>query len=136
MGDVKVAMIVQKPQYKGETSRLAITHAISYQTVEILLEDGETVTPKLCFIGEGVLGLQKGQNAMELYGITSTESHMKNTLLVDLDVLVCKEDLDKYGIPEDAMPNADEMGADKTIQVVPFAEIQKAIEEANHVMFF
>lgn len=136
MGDVKVAMIVQKPQYKGETSRLAITHAISYQTVEILLEDGDTVTPKLCFIGEGVLGLQKGQNAMELYGITSTESHMKNTLLVDLDVLVCKEDLDKYGIPEEAMPNADEMGADKTIQVVPFAEIQKAMEEANHVMFF
>ena len=129
-------MIVQKPQYKGETSRLAITHAISYQTVEILLEDGDTVTPKLCFIGEGVLGLQKGQNAMELYGITSTESHMKNTLLVDLDVLVCKEDLDKYGIPEDAMPNADEMGADKTIQVVPFAEIQKAMEESDHVMFF
>lgn len=136
MGDVKVAMIVQKPQYKGETSRLAITHAISYQTVEILLDDGDTVTPKLCFVGEGVLGLQKGQNAMELYGITSTESHMKNTLLVDLDVLVCKEDLDKYGIPEGAMPNADEMGADKTIQVVPFAEIQKAMEEANHVMFF
>ena len=136
MGDVKVAMIVQKPQYKGETSRLALTHAISYQTVEILLDDGDTVTPKLCFIGEGVLGIQKGQNAMELYGITSTESHMKNTLLVDLDVLVCKEDLDKYGIPEDAMPNADEMGADKTIQVVPFAEIQKAIDEAKHVMFF
>src|ERR1039458_4183277 len=136
MVDVKVAMIVQKPQYKGETSRLALTHAISYQTVEILLDDGDTVTPKLCFIGEGVLGIQKGQNAMELYGITSTESHMKNTLLVDLDVLVCKDDLAKNGIPEDAMPNADEMGADKTIQVVPFAEIQKAIDEAKHVMFF
>ena len=136
MGDVKLAFIVQKPQYKGETSRLAITHAISYQTVEILLEDGETVTPKLCFIGEGVLGLQKGQNAMDLYGITSTESHMKNTLLVDLDVLVCKEDLAKYGIPEDAMPNAEDMGADKSIQIVPFAEIQKAMEEAKHVLFF
>jgi sulfur relay (sulfurtransferase) DsrF/TusC family protein len=136
MSDVKLAFVVQKPQYKGETSRLAITHAISYQTVEILLEDGETVTPKLCFIGEGVLGLQKGQNAMDIYGITSTESHMKNTLLVDLDVLVCKEDLAKYGIPEDAMPSAEEMGADKSIQVVPFAEIQKAVEEAKHVLFF
>jgi sulfur relay (sulfurtransferase) DsrF/TusC family protein len=136
MGDVKLAFIVQTPQYKGETSRLAITHAISYQTVEILLEDGETVTPKLCFMGEGVLGLQKGQNAMDLYGITSTESHMKNTLLVDLDVLVCKEDLAKYGIPEDAMPNAEDMGADKSIQVVPFSEIQKAMEEAKHVLFF
>lgn len=136
MSDVKLAFIVQKAQYKGETSRLAITHAISYQTVEIFLEDGQTVTPKLCFIGEGVLGLQKGQNAMDLYGITSTESHMKNALLVDLDVLVCKEDLAKYGIPEDAMPNAEDMGADKSIQVVPYAEIQKAIEEAKHVLFF
>ncbi len=136
MGDVKLAFIVQKPQYKGETSRLAITHAIAYQTVEILLEDGDTVTPKLCFVGEGVLGLQKGQNAMDLYGITSTESHMKNSLLVDLDVLVCKEDLAKYGIPEDAMPSAEDMGADKSIQVVPFSEIQKSMEEANHVFFF
>ncbi len=136
MGDVKLAFIVQRPQYKGETSRLAITHAIAYQTVEILLEDGDTVTPKLCFVGEGVLGLQKGQKAMDLYGITSTESHMKNTLLVDLDVLVCKEDLAKYGIPEDAMPDAEDMGADKKIQVVPFSEIQKVIEDSKHVLFF
>jgi sulfur relay (sulfurtransferase) DsrF/TusC family protein len=136
MGDVKAAFIVQRAQYKGETSRLAITHAIAYQTVEILLEDGDTVTPKLCFMGEGVLGLQKGQKAMELYGITSTESHIKNCLLVDLDVLVCKEDLDRFGIPADALPDAEEMGADKTIQVVPYAEIQKAMEEADHVLFF
>jgi sulfur relay (sulfurtransferase) DsrF/TusC family protein len=136
MGDVKLAFIVQKPQYKGETSRLAITHAIAYQTVEILLEDGDTITPTLCFVGEGVLGLQKGQNAMDLYGITSTETHLKNALLVDLDVLVCKEDLAKYGIPEDAMPNAEDMGADKTIKVVPFAEIQKAMDDAKHVLFF
>jgi len=136
MGDVKLAYIVQKPQYKGETSRLAITHAIAYQTVEILLEDGQTVTPTLCFVGEGVLGLQKGQKAMDLYGVTSTESHVKNSLLVDLDVLVCKEDLAKYGISEDAMPDAEEMGADKKIQVVPFSEIQKAMEESKHVLFF
>lgn len=136
MGDVKCAFIVQRPQYKGETSRLAITHAIAYQTVEILLEDGDTVTPTLCFIGEGVLGLQAPQNAMDLYGITSTESHLKNTLLVDLNVLVCKEDLDKYGIPADTMPDAEEMGADMKMQVVPFSEIQKAIEDAQHVLFF
>lgn len=136
MGDVKLAYIVHSPQYKGETSRLAITHAIAYQTVEILLEDGDMVTPTLCFIGEGVLGLQKGQKAMDFYGITSTETHMKNTLLVDLDVLVCKEDLNKYGIPEDAMPNAEEMGADKTIRVAPFSEIQKVIEDSKHVLFF
>src|SRR3972149_3441681 len=129
MADVKLAFIVQKPQYKGETSRLGITHAISYQTVEVLLEDGETVTPKLCFVGEGVLGLQTGQKAMDLYGITSSESHVKNTLLVDLDVLVCKEDLDRYGLKAEDLPDAEDMGADKKIQVVPYSEIQKAIDE-------
>jgi sulfur relay (sulfurtransferase) DsrF/TusC family protein len=136
MGDVKLTFLVQQPQYKGETSRLAITHAISYQTVEILLDDGDTVTPDLCFIGEGVLGLQKDQKAMEAYGITSTESHVKNCCLVDLNVLVCKEDLEKYGIPEDAMPDAEEMGADVKINVVPFAEIQKSLDESHHVLFF
>jgi sulfur relay (sulfurtransferase) DsrF/TusC family protein len=136
MGDVKCAFLVQQPQYKGETSRLAITHAISYQTVEILLDDGDTVTPTLNFIGEGVLGLVKDQKAMDTYGITSTESHMKNTLLVDLEVYICKEDLDKYGIPEDSLPDAEEMGADVTIQVVPYEKIQKNMEEAKHVLFF
>ncbi len=136
MADVKLAFIVQRPQYKGETSRLAITHAIAYQTVEILLEDGETVTPTLCFVGEGVLGLQAPQKAMDLYGITSTETHVKNALLVDLDVMVCKEDLARYGIPESAMPDAEDMGADKKINVVPFAEIQKAMDNAKHVLFF
>jgi len=136
MADVKLAFVVQKPQYKGETSRLGITHAIAYQTVEVLLEDGETVTPKLCFIGEGVLGLQKGQKAMELYGITSTEAHIKNALLVDLDVLVCQEDLQRYGLSAEQLPDAEDMGAEKKIQVVPYAEIQKAIDEAKHVLFF
>jgi sulfur relay (sulfurtransferase) DsrF/TusC family protein len=136
MGDVKLAFLVQQPQYKGETSRLAITHAISYQTVEILLDDGDIVTPTLNFIGEGVLGLTKDQNAMDTYGITSTESHMKNTLLVDLNVFVCKEDLEKYGIPEDSIPDAEEMGADVSVQVVPYSEIQKNLEDANHVLFF
>ena len=136
MGDVKLAMIVQRPQYKGETSRLGMTHAIAYQTVEVLLDDGDTVTPTLCFIGEGILGLQKGQKAMDIYGVTSSESHLKNCLLVDLDVLICKEDLDKFGLSEDSFPDADEMGADKKLQFVPFAEIQKRMDEAKHILFF
>ena len=136
MGDVKLAFLVQQAQYKGETSRLAITHAISYQVVEILLDDGDTVTPTLCFVGEGVLGLNKDQKAMDMYGITSTESHMKNTLLVDLEVLVCKEDVEKYGIPEDSFPNAEEMGAEVEIKIVPYADIQKVMEDSNHVLLF
>lgn len=136
MSDVKCAFVVQKPQYKGETSRLAITHAISYQTVELFLEDGETVTPSLCFIGEGVLGISKNQKAMDAYGITSTENHMMNACLVDLDVYVCKEDLAKFGLTEADMPDAEEMGADKKINVVPMSEIKAKIDEAKHVLFF
>ncbi len=137
MADVKCAFVVQKPQYKGETARLAITHAISYQTVEILLDDDDTVTPALCFIGEGVLGLEKGQQAAkEVYGITSTESHIMNCCLVDLEVLVCKEDLEKYGISADNMPDAEEMGADVKVQVVPMADIKKRIDESRHVLVF
>ncbi|MBI4654929.1 MAG: DsrE family protein [Nitrospirae bacterium] len=136
MADTKLAFIVQRPPYKSENPKLAVTHAISYQTVEILLEDGETVTPTLCFIGEGVLACLKGQKAMEHYGITSTEMHVKSALLVDLNVLVCKEDIDRFGITEDKILDADDMGADKKIQVVPYDAIQKAIESANHVLFF
>ncbi len=137
MAEVKCAFVVQKPQYKGETSRLAITHAISYQTVEILLDDEDMVTPALCFIGEGVLGLEKGQGAAkDVYGISSTESHIMNACLVDLEVLVCKEDLEKYGISADSMPDAEEMGADVSVQVVPMADIKKRIDESRHVLVF
>jgi len=136
MADTKLAFIVQRPPYKSENPKLAITHAIAYQTVEILLEEGETVTPTLCFVGEGVLACIKDQKAMDTYGITSTEMHLKNALLVDLDVLVCKEDLERFGIAEDKIVDAEDMGAEKKIQVVPFEKIQKEMESANHVLFF
>lgn len=136
MAETKLAFVVQMPPYKSENPKLAITHAIAYQTVEILLEEGETVTPTLCFIGDGVLGCLKDQKAMETYGITSTEMHLKNALLIDLDIMVCKEDLERFGIPEDRIVDAEDMGADKSIQIVPYETIQKEIETANHVLFF
>jgi sulfur relay (sulfurtransferase) DsrF/TusC family protein len=136
MADTKLAFVVQRPPYKSENPKLAITHAIAYQTVEILLEEGETVTPTLCFIGDGVLACLKDQKAMEVYGITSTEMHLKNSLLVDLDVMVCKEDLERFGITEDRIVDAEDMGADKSIQIVPYETIQKEMETANHVLFF
>jgi sulfur relay (sulfurtransferase) DsrF/TusC family protein len=136
MADTKLAFIVQRPPYKSENPKLAITHAIAYQTVEILLEEGETVTPVLCFVGDGVLASLNGQKAMETYGITSTEMHLKSALLVDLDVLVCKEDLESFGITEDKVVDAEDMGAEKKIQVVPFEKIQKEMESANHLLFF
>lgn len=136
MAQTKLAFVVQRLSYKSENPKLAITHAISYQVVEILLDEGDTVVPALCFIGEGVLGCLKDQKAMENYGMTSTETHLKNALLVDADVFVCKEDLERFGITEDRLVDAEDMGADKKLQIVPFASIQKEIESANHVLFF
>ncbi len=136
MADTKLAFIVQRPPYKSENPKLAITHAIAYQTVEILLDDGETVTPSLSLIGDAVLACLKDQKAMDAYGITSTELHLKSALLVDLEVLVCKEDLERFGITEDKIVDAEDMGADKKIQVVPFETIQKEMVSAKHVLFF
>lgn len=136
MADVKLAFIVSKPPYKSEVPKLGATHAMAYQTVEILLEEGDTVTPTLCYVGDGVLNCIKGQKAMDIYGITSTETHLKNCLLVDLDVYVCKEDLEKFGIPETQIVDAEDMGAEKKIQVVPFETIKKIVEGAKHILYF
>lgn len=136
MSNVNLAFIIQRAPYKSENPKLGATHAMAYQTVEILLEEGQTVTPTLCYIGEGVLNCLKNQKAMDNYGITSTETHIKNCLLVDLDVYVCKEDLEKYGISEDRLVDAEDMGAEKKIQVVPFSKIQELIDASKHLLFF
>jgi sulfur relay (sulfurtransferase) DsrF/TusC family protein len=136
MSDVTCAFVIQRPPYKSETSTLGFTHAISYQVVEMLLEDGQNVIPTVCMVGEGVLNLLKDQKAMENYGVTSIESHGKNGLLVDLDILVCKEDLERFGISEDRLLDAEDMGADKKLQFVSYDEIQKVMDTSNHLLFF
>ncbi len=133
----KIAFIVEKIPYKTETSRLALTHAIASQTVEIHLEDGDNVEPVLAFVGDGVLNCLKNQKALELYGVSSLESHIKNALLLDLRVLVCKEDLEGLGLTEDSIVmDAEEIGGEVTTQVVPYEEIQQDLEAADHLMFF
>ncbi len=137
MATTKLGFIVQRPPYKSENPKLAITHAISSQSVEIYLEDGDLVTADIAFIGDGVLNCLKNQKAMENYDLSSTESHLKNCLLLDLNVLVCKEDLEKLGLTEnDIVMDAEEFGADMTTKVVPFEEISKMMEESNHLLFF
>lgn len=136
MSDVTCAFVIQRPPYKSETSTLGFTHAISWQVVEMLLDEGQNVIPTVCIVGEGIFNLLKDQKAMENYGVTSIESHGKNSLLVDLDILVCKEDLERFGIAEDRLLDAEDMGADKKLQVVPYAEIQKAMDSAHHLLFF
>ena len=132
----KLGFVVRTLPYKIEGSRLAMTHAISSQTVEIYLEDGDNVEPVVCFIGDGVLNCLKGQQANKHYGLTSLEQHIKNALLLDLKVLICKEDVDKLGLKEDALiMDAEDIGGETNAQIVPFSEIQKALNEADHLMF-
>jgi sulfur relay (sulfurtransferase) DsrF/TusC family protein len=137
MATTTLGFIVQRPPYKSENPKLALTHAIASQSVEVYLEDGDLVTAQVAFIGDGVLNCLKDQKATENYDISSTESHIKMTLLVDVNVFVCKEDLEKFGLTEnDIVMDAEEFGADINVQVVPFQEINKMMEESNHLLFF
>jgi sulfur relay (sulfurtransferase) DsrF/TusC family protein len=137
MATTKLGFIVQRPPYKSENPKLAITHAIASQSVEVYLKDGDIVTADIAFIGDGVLNCIKDQKAMDHYSLSSTESHIKMGLLVDLNILVCKEDLEKFGLTEnDIVIDAEEFGADLKVNVVPFDEINKMMEGMNHLLFF
>ena len=84
-----------------------------------------------------MLNCLKDQKAQETYDLSSTETHIKMSLLLDLNVLVCKEDLDRFGLTEDdIVMDAEEFGADINTRVVPYAEIAKMMEEMNHLLFF
>ncbi len=137
MATTKLGFIVQRPPYKSENPKLAITHAIASQSVEVYLEDDDLVTADIAFIGDGVLNCLKDQKAQDTYDLSSTETHIKMSLLLDLNVLVCKEDLDRFGLTEDdIVMDAEEFGADITTQVVPYEKITKMMEEMNHLLFF
>jgi sulfur relay (sulfurtransferase) DsrF/TusC family protein len=136
MATTKVAFIIRTLPYKIEGSRLAMTHAIASQTVEIYLNDGDLVEATVCFIEDGVLNCVKDQQAMKHYGITSLEQHIKNSLLLDMKVQICKEDLDKFGLKEDSLIlDAEDIGGETKAEVVPYSEIQKTMESVNHVLF-
>lgn len=135
MATKKLAFIVRALPYKTEASRLAMTHAIASQTVEIYLEDGDNVEPVVCFLGEGVLNCLKSQQAMKHYGVTSLEQHIKNSLLLDMKVLICKEDLNKFGLSENALVmDAEDIGGETKAQIVSYSEIQKEMESADHLL--
>lgn len=132
----KLGFVVQHAPYKSESSKLAFTHAISSQSVEIYLEDGDAVVPVIAVVGEGVLNCKAGQKALATYKITSIENHVQNGLLVDLKIMVCKEDMERYGMTEADLPDAEALGAETKIQAMPWAAIQAELEAADHLMFF
>ena len=137
MATTRLGFVVQRPGYKSENPKLALTHAIASQSVEIYLEDGDEVICDVAFIGDGVLNCKKDQKAVENYDLNSTESHVKMALLCDMNVLVCKEDLDKFGMTEnDIVMNAEEIGGDMDVQVVDYDAITKMMEEVDHLLFF
>lgn len=137
MATTKLGFIVQRPPYKSENPKLALTHAIASQSVEVYLKEGDLVTADIAFIGDGVLNCVKNQKAMDIYKLTSTETHIKMALLLDLNILICKEDLAKFGLTEnDIVIDAEEFGAEMKTKVVPFSEITKMMEEVNHLLFF
>ncbi len=137
MGAVKLLFVVQRPPYKSENPRLALTHAIASQTAEIYMDEGDSVVPTVVFVGDGVLNAVKNQQAMKLYGVTSTESHIKNSLLIDMPIWVCKEDMERLGLKEDQMiTDAEELGAELKTKFVSFADIQKEMESVKHLLFF
>jgi sulfur relay (sulfurtransferase) DsrF/TusC family protein len=137
MGVVKVLFVVQRPPYKSENPRLALTHALASQTAEIYMDDGDSIVPTVAFVGDGVLNAVKNQQAMKLYGVTSTESHIKNSLLVDVPIWVCKEDMERLGLKEDQIiSDAEEMGGELKTKFVSFADVQKEMESVQHLLFF
>ncbi len=138
MATKKFAFIIDKAPYKSEASRLALTHAISSQSVEIYLEDDDILEePIVAFVGDGVLNCLKGQKALDTYGVTSIESHVKNALLLDLNVFVCKEDLERFGLTTDSIiMDAEDIGGDMETKVVSFDEIMEEVKSADQVLYF
>ena len=135
MAEKNLAFVIQRAPYKQENTTLGYTHAIASQTAEIHLEDGDAVTSTIILVGDGVLTCVTGQKAMENYAVTSVESHFMNALLVDNRVVICKEDLERLGIAEDRIANADAMGADMSPEIKTWDEIQAELDKADHLLF-
>lgn len=137
MAITTMGFIVKSLPYKVETTRLAMTHAIATQTVEIYLEDGDNVNAMVFFIGDGVLNCLKNQQAMKHYADTSLEMHIQNALLLDINVMICKEDVERFGLKEeDLILDAEALGGELTAKIVPYSEILQEMEKLNHLQLF
>ena len=87
--------------------------------------------------GGGVVNGVKTPAAMELYGVTSGEGHIKSSLRIDVRGGVCKEGMDRLGLKEAQMiTDAEEIGGELKTKFVSFAEIQKEMESVKHLLFF
>lgn len=128
----KFLFLVINPPYKSENPKLALTHSLASFLVEMIAE--ESVEATVAFAGDGVLNCVRNQDT-KFYGITPTEQHVKNMLASDMRVLVCKEDAERFGVSQRLVSAAD-IGAETEMKLVPYEDIHKAMEEAQHVFFF
>lgn len=129
-----ILFVVTKPPYKSENPKLAITHAMACYVADMHID--EEVEPIVAFIGDGVLNCIKNQRSMEFYGIISTEQHIKNQLASDMKMLVCEEDIQRFGIKPEQLIDAKDMGADVDLNVACFDKVLKEMERCDQVMWF
>ncbi|MBU1262116.1 DsrE family protein, partial [bacterium] len=66
----------------------------------------------------------------------STEQHIKNQLASDMRMMVCKEDIQRFGIKPERLVDAKDMGAEKDLNVVGFDEVLKEMERCDQIMWF
>lgn len=131
----KFAFLVTRPPFKSENPKLACTHSLAGFVAAMRAELDEIII-SVSFADDGVLNCIKNQKSQDFYNLGSNEKHIKNMLASDIKILVCKEDLDKFGINQERLVDAKDIGSDATINVVPFSEIQKELEDSDSVMFF
>jgi|TARA_B100000315_G_scaffold260615_1_gene323447 sulfur relay (sulfurtransferase) DsrF/TusC family protein len=131
---LSILFIVQNPPYKSENSKLAMTHALAGPLTELHID--KEVKTAVAFVGNGVLNCIKNQKSMDHWDITSNEQHLKNLLLSEVPIYVCKEDLEKRGINKDKLVDAKDLGGDESINIVSFTEIQNEIENASDLLLF
>ncbi len=126
----KLLFLITKPPFKSENTRQAILHAVACFTVM-----DEEVFPVVAFVGKGVLNCVAKQESEKFYGIESNADEIKKLLMSDAQVLACEEDLKGYGI-EKRLVDAKEFDVVTTIKTVPYADIQRELEDCDHVLVF
>jgi hypothetical protein len=51
--------------------------------------------------------------------------------------MICKEDMEKFGLAEDALiMDAEDIGGETRASIVPFSEIMKEMDSSDHLLFF
>ncbi len=129
----KKVLILVRNNMKEEVPNLGIDHAMG--AMAVFLEDVE-FQATVAFVNSGVLNCIKGQKFLDVYGVEGVENVIKLALASDVRIVACKEDLEKYGISEDMLTDAKELGVETGIEVLPWEKINEEINQADYVLLF